>query len=91
MSRPFLAWIIAKENGTFFFANCVRCMLAMAGLSECLLHLSGELLRFLGQQEKFGQSKCLKKFACMCACCVVVVFFGEIFSILNLIQRGKAI
>ena len=25
--------------------------------------------RFFGQQEKFGQSQFLKKFACVCACC----------------------
>ena len=38
-------------------------------------------LRFFGQQEKFGQSQFLKKFACVCACCCF--FRREIFSILN--------
>ena len=33
-------------------------------------------LRFFGQQEKFGQTQLLKKFACVCVCvCVCVLFF----------------
>ena len=44
------------------------------------------LLSFFGQQEKFGKSKFLKKFACMSACCCCCCSFfeaGWIFSILN--------
>ena len=43
-------------------------------------------LRFLGQQEKFGQSQFLKRFACVCACCF---FFpkGNIFYF-NLIMNS---
>ena len=38
-------------------------------------------LRVFGQQEKFGQSQFLKKFACVCACCCCCFFRGAIFSI----------
>ena len=32
-------------------------------------------LDFFGQQEKFGQSKFLKKFTSMCACCFLYLLF----------------
>ena len=48
-------------------------------------------LRFFGQQEKFGQSQFLKKFACVFVRVVVVFFFGKaIFRILICGQHGKA-
>ena len=34
-------------------------------------------LRFFGQQEKFGQSQSLKKFARVCACCFLKGFKVE--------------
>ena len=34
-------------------------------------------LRFFGQQEKFGQSQFLKKFACVCVRVFFVLFFEE--------------
>ena len=36
---------------------------------------------FLGQEEKFGLSQFLKKFACVCVC--VLLLIEEIFSLLN--------
>ena len=41
----------------------------------------GQSHRFFGQQEKFGQSQFLKKFACVCV--VVVFFFRSDIYILN--------
>ena len=43
-------------------------------------------LRFFGQEEKFGQSQFLKKFACVRARCNFFFFFffrREMFSVLN--------